>query len=234
MARNARPRGRVGGLEQRAFGPDAPKRTVGDQLVGVVVGALVLVVLGFGVYRLIGHFDASSAVITTGDPARHAPAKLVFTGQVVGTVNQLDNAVGTTSLSPTPVDGFIPLTACSVLDLNDSGQNRGWVGELDLEGSVSGRRFVLRMYTDFTQTGLRSLPPGVYTVDPATPDYPHIYVGLYFEDGKVAMADGTLGSAVIVDNTGRAGRMDLGFTDVNQKGTSSPALVHVKGAWSCG
>ena len=191
---------------------------------GITIGIIVFVIKA----------DASSPTISHGDPAKHTTVNLTFSGQINGVMRQADNVVGETSLEPSPVDTFIPLTACSVLDLQEQGQDRGWVGEADIEGQVGGEPYSIRISTVFNQTGLQSLPSGMYMIDPSSLQYPSAYAALYSQDGKVGFSTATLESTFTVDSTGRSGELNIGFTDMPQKVLSTPALVTVKGTWSCG
>jgi hypothetical protein len=180
------------------------------------------------------HSDAWSPTISQGNPHRHIALRLEFTGKVNGVMTQGNYVSGQISQDPTETGTFAPLTACSVLDLKQEGEDEGWVGLVDIEGDVRGKAYNIRIESDFRQAPPRGMPRNTYDITTYPPRYPSAAAALYSQNGNFGLSFATTGSTFTVGPTGRSGTMDIAFTGAPQQAGATPVLITVRGSWSCG
>jgi hypothetical protein len=196
--------------------------------------ALIVTICPVLVFIFTSHSDAWSPTISQGSPRRHIALHLEFTGKVNGVMTQGNYVAGQISQDPTETDAFAPLTACSVLDLKQEGEDKGWVGLVNIEGDVRGKAYNISIESDFRQTQSRGMPRNTYDITTYPPQYPSAAAALHSKDGTVGLSFATTGSTFTVGPTGRSGTMDIAFTGAPQQAGSTPAVITVRGSWSCG
>jgi hypothetical protein len=151
----------------------------------IVTTCLVLVI----VFNI--HSDAWSPAISQGDPHHHIALHLEFTGKVNGVMTRGNYVAGQISQDPAETGNFAPLTACSVLDLKQEGENEGWVGLVDIEGDVRGKAYSISIESDFQRVPSRGIPRNTYDITTYPPQYPSAAAALYSKNGTFALSFAT-------------------------------------------